>query len=217
MRTLFLLFCLATALGLVSAFAAPQSDPIADFKKYYKDCTRDYQKAGRDDKERRTAAITIRETVLTLKGVESPEVVDVLLPPLKLEESDVQSAVVTVLSSFKTEPPVARLVEVMASERHEPTLIACLQAFEAAKYKAPAAALAKLLESRSWEVRRAAVQTLAASGEAEAPKWVVSACKDAEPAVRFTAIDALTALKSDRKSTRLNSSHNPASRMPSSA
>lgn len=178
------------------ASGAPQSDPIADFKKYYKEYAREYQKAGKDDKERRAAVVTIREAVLTLKGIDLPEVVDAILPTLKHEEPDIQSAVVTVLSSFKSEPPVSRLVEVMASEKHEPTLVTCLRAFQAAKYPAPSASLVKLLGSRSWEVRRAAVQALASSGDPDAPKALASACKDDEPAVRFTAMDALTGLKS---------------------
>lgn len=184
------------ALLCVASLARGQSDPIADFKKYYKEYAREYQKAGKDEKERKAAVVTIRETVLTLKGLELPEVVDAVLPTLKHEESDIQTAVVTVLASFKTEPPVARLVEVMASERHEPTLVACLKAFQAAKYHTSVVALGKLLTSKSWEVRRAAVQALATSGDADAPKSIVVACKDEEPAVRFTAMDALTSLKS---------------------
>ncbi|MBI5435449.1 MAG: HEAT repeat domain-containing protein [Planctomycetes bacterium] len=196
LRTLFVVLVACCALAGGHASAAPQSDPVADFKKYFKEYSREYQRAGKDDKERRAAVVTIRETVLSLKGVDSADVVDAILPTLKLEEPDIQSGVVTVLSSFKSEPPIARLVEVMATEKHEPTLVACLQAFQAAKYKTSGAALAKLLSSKSWEVRRASVQALAASGEADAPKWIVAACKDEEPAVRFTAMDALAAAKS---------------------
>ncbi|MCE9593557.1 MAG: HEAT repeat domain-containing protein [Planctomycetes bacterium] len=191
------LFAALSALLLVaSVFGAPQSDPIADFKKYYKEYAREYQRAGKDDKQRRAAVVTIRETVLTLKGVDSPEVVDAILPTLKFEEPDIHSAVVTVLSGFKSEASIAHLLEVMVAEKHEPTLVACLQAFQAAKYKASAASLNKLRESRSWEVRRAAVQALAASGEADAAKWIAEATRDEEPAVRFTAMDLLTTLKS---------------------
>jgi len=106
------------------------------------------------------------EAVLTLDGVDAPEVVDALVPLLDDEDPEVVRAAVRVLSSFPaTRPPrpsVLALAEVLEKKRDAELRTGILRAIESARYPGLEEALLECLEDRSWEVRRQAVKALAA-------------------------------------------------------
>jgi hypothetical protein len=136
------------------------------------------------------------EAVLTLEGKEELGVVDVLVPKLKDPETEVVRAVVRVLASFKTRPPVDALLAALKSDKTEPVRTGILRALADGKYKDIQSGVAPLLADKPWEVRRRAIQALVASGDAEQAALIAPLCADSEPAVRGEALDALVKFNS---------------------
>jgi hypothetical protein len=198
-RLLLLFGLLAAGLtgftGAAHAAQKPAEDPaVLEFKKYYKEYSREYARAGKDEKDRKTAAVTIREAILTLKGQESPQVIDAVLPAIRFGEPDIDSAVVTVLGSFKSRPPVDALLDAIAKEKSEQVQDVLLQAFELGRYPGSVETLSPLVSSGSWQVRRRAALALAALKDPAASAAIVPLCSDKEPAIRCVSLDALAAL-----------------------
>lgn len=177
-RALLLLSC---ALLLLPA-ARADDDTLAQFKKYYG--------TFKDTPSR-------VEAVLTLEGLESPAVVELLAAKLKDAEPDVARAIVRVFSKFQTRPPVDAMLAVLAKEKAEPVRVAIVRAVAEGKYPDVQAALVPCLSDRSWEVKRRAIQALFATGDTSQAAAIVALCADPEPAVRCEAIETLARAESE--------------------
>src|SRR5690349_19539202 len=102
--TFLILFCLALA-GLSPGASAQGEETVRDFRKFYR--------------EAKTPAERV-EYVLSLEKIESPGVVDVLVPVLKVvDEPDVVRAAIRVLAGFKTPEPIAALIATAEAEKTE--------------------------------------------------------------------------------------------------
>ncbi|HUR27658.1 MAG TPA: HEAT repeat domain-containing protein [Planctomycetota bacterium] len=180
LRVLFSFCFLLTALA---GFASAQGDDtVRDFRKFYR--------------EAKTPAEQV-EYVLSLEKIESPGVVDVLVPVLKSEFPDVVRAAVRVLAGFKTAEPVAALIATAEADKTEAVRLGILQAIAKARYQSATPALLAMLPDKSWEVRRGTIEALGAMRDATHAPVIAPFCADPEVAVRCAAIDALTGLKSD--------------------
>ncbi len=185
-RTCASLFRLLAPLALlfVLLLPAPAADDeiVADFKKYFKQ----YKDTA-----------TRVEAVLSLEDVDSPAVIDALIPVLKLvEEPDVVRAAVRVLSKFKSDAPRAALFAALEAQKDEAVRSGLLQAATAGKYTGASEALKKLLVDKSPDLRRRAIEALVASADATAADAIVPLCNDTDPAPRCAALEGLAALKS---------------------
>ena len=186
---LALLVCLvATVGGGFSRSAASPASPrggddeiIAEFKKYF----RKYK-----DSASRV------EAVLALEEEETPAVVDVLVPVLGDKDPEVVRAVVRVLGSFRTRPPVDRLAEVLEAKKDAAVRSGILRAVAAGKYQGLNEALLPCLEDAAWDVRRRVVTALVATRDASVAEAVLPLCTDKEDAVRCVALEGLGELGS---------------------
>jgi HEAT repeat protein len=152
---------------------------VAEFRKYFKK----YKDAP-----------TRVEAVRSLAGIESSEVVEVLVPVLASEEPEVARAAIDVLSAFRSRPPLDRLLaefEVAKGESSRGGLVDVLGA-----YRGVSAALVPALQDSAWTVRRRACLALGKSGEAALDVELSPLASDGEPAVRCAALEALASLKS---------------------
>jgi hypothetical protein len=172
-----LVLCLAAP-----ARASADDETIAYFKKYFKQY--------KDTPSR-------VEAVRSLEGLESPDVVEVLAPVLKVPEPDVVLATITVLSRLKQEPAQQAVFAALESSADESVRSGLLQAATIGKFKGGGETLAKLLTDKSWEVRRRVVEALCAAAQPGVDLQVVPSCVDTEPAVRCAAFDGLGGLKSE--------------------
>jgi HEAT repeat protein len=169
------------ALCFARAALAQSDDTLALFKKYWN--------TYKDSPSR-------VEAILTLEGKEELGVVELLVPKLKDNDTEVVRAAVRVLAGFKTRPPVDALLAALKNDKTEATRTGILRALTDGKYKDVQAGVTPCLTDKAWEVRRHAIQALAATGDAELAKVIAPLCNDAEPAVRGEALDALVKFKS---------------------
>ncbi len=190
-------WCLILALLFVVPQGAKDDPAIKEFKTYFAKYAQAYSKAGKNVEEKKRAVVTMKEAVISLKGSETPQVIDALMPVLKFDEPDLTSAVITVFSNFKTRPPVDALLAVLGKERSEGVLSALLQAYEIGKYTGTVEMLKPMLESSSWEVRRHSALALLTIKDPAAVAAVVGLCTDKEAAVRCTVLDGLAGIESD--------------------
>jgi HEAT repeat protein len=175
---LLLLVCLA---GLSPLSSAQGEETVRDFRKFFR--------AAKTPAER-------VEYVLSLEKIESPGVVDVLLPVLKSEEPDVVRAAIRVLAGFKTPEPIAELVAVAEKDKNEAVRVGILQAITQARYPSASPALLEMLKDKSWDVRRRSIEALGAIKDATHADAIAALCSDSEVAVQCAALDALSALNS---------------------
>jgi len=175
-----LLLCLA---ALAPTSLAQGDETVRDFRKFFR--------------EAKTPAERV-EYVLSLEKIESPGVVDVLVPVLKSEEPDVVRAAIRVLAGFKTVEPVTALVATAESDKTESVRVGILQAITQARYTAATPALLAMLADKSWDVRRRSLEALGALKDPSHAEAIAVLCADAEVAVQCAAFDALSALKSER-------------------
>jgi hypothetical protein len=183
LRALACLFLLFAVLAGVSPLAAGQGEEtVKDFRKFYI--------------KAKTPAERV-EYVKSLEKIESPGVVEVLLPVLKSEEPDVVRAAIGVLAGFKTPEPVAALIATVESDKTEPVRLGILQAIAIGRYASAAPALLLMLPDKSWDVRRRAIDALASFKDPSHAAAIAPLCTDSEPAVRCSALDALALLKSE--------------------
>lgn len=157
---LALLALLPTASGLSGpAGARPPASPGAPADD---ERVEDFRKEFRKFEESATRV----EAILTLDGVDSPAVVDALVPLLDDDDSEVVRAAVRVLASFPADrpprPSVLALAEALEKKRGDELRTGILRAIESAAYPGTEEVLLECLEDRSWEVRRRAVKALAA-------------------------------------------------------
>jgi len=178
-RAILLLLCLPVCLA--GAAIGQDDEIVAEFRKYFR-------------KYKDTA--TRVEAVYALEGVESPEVVTVLLPVLKLDDPDVVRAAVRILSEFETRPPKERVVAELAEAGDAGVRAGLLQAVAAGRYPGGGEAIAELLLEKDWEVRRRAVQAVASLAEPGAAEAIAPLAADGEPAVRSAALEGLAQLDS---------------------
>lgn len=171
----------ALLVGFVTG-AGLDDDLIKDFKKYF----RKYK----DPAQR-------REAVLALDGIDSPAMVDVLVPVLEDPDPQVTQAVVRVLGSLEERAAIDHLLVELAEEKKEPRRIGLLRCIQEGAYEGKGEAVGACLEDRSWKVRHQAVQTLAAGGDDTLGPILLPFCEDPEVAVRCAAFDALGGLGVD--------------------
>jgi HEAT repeat protein len=179
-----LLAILGFLLVATTAAAAQNDDIVRDFKKYY---------AKFKDAPSR------REAVLSLKGVEGPEVVETLVPLLKEPEPVIVDAIIEVLAGFTSEDSKTALGLALEKAGSAEQKAGLLQAARNGKYKLPIKTLGAFLGDKDWGIRRYAVQALAVCYPEAAdgtPELLAPLCRDGEPAVRAEAIERLTAFKS---------------------
>lgn len=192
-------------LGPLAALAPAGQDAevVKEFRKYFK-------------KYKDTP--TRVEAVLALEGNESPKVVDALVDVVRAAEPDVQRAIVRVLASFETRPPIDAVLAELEKNKREGVRLALLDAIAAGGYTGAEPIVAELLDDKSWNVRRQALGALARSAAAapaeefleeeapaeeepegeplDVPAAILPLCDDPEPAVQCAAFDALALLKS---------------------
>ena len=156
-------------------------DTIRDFKRYF----RRYEDTA-----------TRVEAIYALEGIESPKVVDALVPILKHEELEVVRAAVQILSAFEEEPARLRIWETIDDKRDEATRVGLLWAIAEGGYAGDPEVFEELLEDRSWEVRRRAANAVVSSGLPDAASMVAPLCEDDETAVRCAALEGLAQLRS---------------------
>ncbi len=179
----FLILCCVALSGLSPSASAQGDETVRDFRKFYR--------------EAKTPAERV-EYVLSLEKIESPGVVDVLVPVLKVvEEPDVVRAAIRVLAGFKTTEPVAALIATAETDKTEAVRLGILQAIAQARYTAAAPALLVMLTDKSWDVRRRSIDALGAFKDVAHAPAIAALCADSEPAVRCSAMDALAVLKSE--------------------
>ena len=171
MRLLLLLAALPTLLG-----AALDDEIVDEFKKYF----RKYKDTP-----------TRVEAILALEGVESEEVVRVLVPVLRDTEGEVVRAAVRVLGGFQTSGPIESLLEQLEAKKKPEVVAGLLDAVGRGGYAGARSYVLPRLADSSWEVRRKAIACLAAiDGLAAAPD-VLPLCEDKEVVVRCAAFDGL--------------------------
>lgn len=168
--------------GLSPLAAGQGEETVKDFKKFFT--------------KAKTAAERV-EYVLSLEKIESPGVVEVLVPVLKSDEPDVVRAAIRVMAGFKTAEPVAAVVATATSDKTEAVRLGLLQVIAIARYTSAAPALLVMLSDKSWDVRRRAIDALGAFKDPANAAVIAPLCADGEAAVRCSALDALAALKSE--------------------
>lgn len=182
---LWLVALMAPALGAPSAPLAPvvqDEEIVREFQKYFR--------------KYKDPAARI-EAVLVLEGAEVPRVVDALVPVLGDKDRDVARAAARVLASFKTRPPIDRLIARLEKEKKEPVRIGLLEAMRAGKYTNLGEFVHEALEDRSWAIRRHAILALGAAGDVSVVEPIALLMDDKEPAVRCTVMDTLADLKAE--------------------
>ncbi|MFT5732258.1 MAG: HEAT repeat protein [Planctomycetota bacterium] len=167
------------------AVAATVAGPVAD------DAVRDFKKYFRKLKDSASRV----EAVLTLLDVEEPGVVGALVPKLGDKDPEVARAAARVLSSFKSRPPIDRLIASFEDEKKDPIRLGLLEAMRKGGYTGLGEVVVEALEDRSWAIRRLAVLALAAGGDATVAPSLAPLADDDEPAVRCAVIDGLAKLK----------------------
>ena len=170
-------------LACAALFAGGDEDIVREFVKYFRKL---------DDTGSRV------EAVLALEGTQSARVVDVLLPLLRDDDSEVVDAAVRVLASFESREPIEALLEALDKQKSEPVRLGLLAALREGAYDGTQELLVELLGDRAWTVRRRAIQALRALGGDEVAASIEPLCVDREPGVRCAALDALAALDSER-------------------
>ena len=181
---LFLLAVLGLTLTIVPpSLAAPTRDDeiVDEFKRYFKK----YK-----DVDSRV------EAILSLEGVESVSVVEVLLPILAKAGPDEVRAAVSVLAQFESEAPKAALLVELEETKKSPVRSGILRALAESEYEGTVPAVTACLTDKDWDVRRRALEALGASGDPSTAEALVPLCEDSEVAVRCAAIDALARLSS---------------------
>ena len=173
---------LAAFTGIAPSASAQGDETVRDFRKFYR--------------EAKTTAERV-EFVLSLEKIESPSVIDALVPILKSDEPDVVRAAIRVLAGFKTVEPVDALIKTAESDKNEAVRLGILQAITLGKYKNATPALVAMLPDKSWDVRRRAIEALGALKDPAQAAVIAPLCGDAEPAVRGAAFDALAGMKSE--------------------
>ncbi len=172
--------------NLALAFAPQDADPtLEQFKKYF-----------RKHKDTPTRV----EAILSLEGVENPEVVDLLLPMLEDPEPLLARAAVRVLSGFETQPPFDRVFLALTQETKEARRVGLLQVVGAPRAKPLegfTAAVVPCLSDGSWIVRRQAAVVLGGAGDPSAAAALAPLCMDREVAVVCAALEALAQLGSE--------------------
>ena len=160
--------------------ASSTDDTVKDFKKYFK--------------KLKDSASRV-EAVLTLLDVESPGVVDALVPRLGDKDPEVARAAARVLASFKERPPVDRLIARFEKEKKDNVRLGILDAMRKGGYDGLGEFVLEALEDKSWAIRRLSVLALAAGGDAAMAPSILNLSEDPEPAVRCAVIDGLTHMK----------------------
>lgn len=196
-RALVLALCFCAASALASTSLRPQDPAVQNFNNYFKEYSREYGRAGKDEDRRAAAIANLRETILTLLGVESPEVVPALVSALKIEESEVQNAALRVLGGFQTRPPVDALLAALSQEKQDAVIALMLEAFERGKYAGSLDTLRPLLANRMWQVRRRAILALASLKDPATAPVIAGLANDREAAVRCAVLDGLAEMGSD--------------------
>lgn len=206
-RPLQALLTLLAVFGFLAlpALAGGDDELVKEFKKYFK-------------KYKDTP--TRVEAVLALEGEESPKVVAALVPVLRDKEPEVVRASVTVLSKFKTAPPIKALMVEFEDTKDEAIRIGLLEAVSMGGYSLDPEHFYLAMRDKSWEVRRRGSQAMVAAALGDPTKrvqiigpddkpvrrprdWPASPelalqplVGDGEVAVRCAAIEGLAALSS---------------------
>ena len=184
--------CLRTFVALVAAFAcaaplfAGDDEIVSEFRKYFKQ----YKDSA-----------TRVEAVMSLDGADKadaphPDVVDALLPVLKIEDVDVVRAAVRVLSKLKSDAAKQAVFAALEANKDEPVRSGLLRAITEGKYVGAAESIKLLLTDKSWELRRRAIEALASGGDVLVCDVIAPLCLDPEPGVKTTAFEALSSMKS---------------------
>ncbi|MEZ6013668.1 MAG: HEAT repeat domain-containing protein [Planctomycetota bacterium] len=173
---------LLTVSCCLSLFSGGDDETLQEFKKYFR---------------KYTDSATRVEAILALDSVEDPGVVDVLVPLLGDADPLIVDATRRVLSTFKTGPPIVRLVEVLEKAKKEPERVGLLGVLREGGYTPLGEPVHKCLLDKAWTVRRGAIEALVASREEGVVARLVPMCADKEIAVRCAALDGLAALAAD--------------------
>jgi hypothetical protein len=183
-----LFFCLLAASGTLAPAQKGEESPLALFKKFFGQY--------KDTPSRVEAVLTLEST--PTQAVEDPGVFDVLYSKLgdKTIEPDVVKAIIRVFVSFKTDAQQKQVFDALKAEKSEAGKVALLQVVTRGKWKDTQNILPGMLADKSWEVRRYTLHALLAGGDPAVAEQVAGMCDDANEAVRFEALDALTGFKS---------------------
>lgn len=201
-------WCLALFfIGLaLSAASGADDDLVREFKKYFK-------------KYKDTPSRV--EAVLSLKGEQSPAIVDVMVPVLKDKEAEVVRAAIEVLAELKAPKPIRALMLELEETKDENIRLGILETVALGGMALDPETFYGTVEDKSWDVRRRGVNAIVAAAlsnptqridltdpEDDKPKrrpkdWpqspvdaIKSLCLDKEVAVRCAAIEGLALLDS---------------------
>jgi len=137
------------------------------------------------------------EAVLALEGCELPDAVDVLTDLFDRVEPEVALAAVKVMATFKTRPPVERMLFQLEGSASPVAKGWLLNALADGRYPDTQQGILPLLEEKEWNLRRRAIQALAATGDRSLAETIAPHCQESEVAVRCAALQALADLGSE--------------------
>ncbi len=156
------------------------NDPIKEFKQYFK---------------KHKDIPTRVEAVIALRGIDSPALVEALLPLLQDPEPEIVNAATSVLIEVKAPETITVLGTALQETASADVRVQLLDVFRRGKLPCELALLQPALDDNDWRVRWKCVLAIVDRGEPDAAA-VGPLVKDREPAVRMAVIDGLRALKS---------------------
>ncbi|MEO0649084.1 MAG: HEAT repeat domain-containing protein [Planctomycetota bacterium] len=170
------------------AAAAAGDDTVKDFKKLFRKFK---ESADRVD------------AVLALEGIQSPDVVEALLPILRDKDAEVRDAAVRVLAKLSQQPALTVLETEFAKAKKDEVVLGLLTVYErsgrAVSSEEGLERVEDCLDDRDWQLRWRAARSLPTlTPELADARLAQLAGEDEELAVRCAAIDSLARLATDR-------------------
>ncbi len=137
------------------------------------------------------------EAVLSLEGIDDTEVIELLLPLLKDQETEIVRASVRVLAKLPSPGTIETLFVAYKTEKNDVVRVGILRSVGEGNYEGALPLAVGALTDKSWEVRRRALQVVEASKDVAAAQACLPLLDDPEPAVRGQALETMTVLGAD--------------------